>query len=444
MSSRSSKEIIILGAGLVGSLFSIYLARRGYSVHIFERRADMRKENIAAGRSINLALSDRGWRGLKGAGIEDEIRKVAIPMHGRVIHNLKGEITRQPYGEKGQSIYATSRGILNCVLMTEAEKNGVVIHFNERCTGIDLENTTAFFNDKKVTGRSIFSADGAFSSARLQLQLSTDRFEYSQHYLNHGYKELIIPAGEGNSFLMEKNALHIWPRGGYMLIALPNLDGSFTCTLFFPFEGGDSFASVKTKEECMKFFRRVFPDVVPLMPALVEDFFHNPTGSLVTVKCFPWSYKDHLCLIGDAAHAIVPFYGQGMNCGFEDCTVFDELLGKYGDDLKTIFNEFQNLRKPDTDAIAELAYMNFIEMRDLVGSQQFLLQKKIEALMHEKYPTKWQPLYSQVTFSDIPYSKALANGHRQQEIMKKIMKLNDIEKKWDSKEVEKMILDHIS
>lgn len=194
----------------------------------------------------------------------------------------------------------------------------------------------------------------------------------------------------------------------------------------------------------MKFFRRVFPDVVPLMPALVEDFFHNPTGSLVTVKCFPWSYKDHLCLIGDAAHAIVPFYGQGMNCGFEDCTVFDELLGKYGDDLKTIFNEFQNLRKPDTDAIAELAYMNFIEMRDLVGSQQFLLQKKIEALMHEKYPTKWQPLYSQVTFSDIPYSKALANGHRQQEIMKKIMKLNDIEKKWDSKEVEKMILDHIS
>ena len=444
MSSRSSKEIIILGAGLVGSLFSIYLARRGYSVHIFERRADMRKENITAGRSINLALSDRGWRGLKGAGIEDEIRKVAIPMHGRVIHNLKGGITRQPYGEKGQSIYATSRGILNCVLMTEAEKNGVVIHFNERCTGIDLENTTAFFNDKKVTGRSIFSADGAFSSARLQLQLNTDRFEYSQHYLNHGYKELIIPAGEGNSFLMEKNALHIWPRGGYMLIALPNLDGSFTCTLFFPFEGDDSFASIKTKEECMKFFRSVFPDVVPLMPALVEDFFHNPTGSLVTVKCFPWSYKDHLCLIGDAAHAIVPFYGQGMNCGFEDCTVFDELLGKHGDDLKTIFNEFQNLRKPDTDAIAELAYMNFIEMRDLVGSQQFLLQKKIEALMHEKYPTKWLPLYSQVTFSDIPYSKALANGRRQQEIMKKIMKLNDIEKKWDSKEVEKMILDHIS
>ena len=444
MNSSSSKDIIIIGAGLVGSLFSIYLARRGYSVHIYERRPDMRKENIPAGRSINLALSDRGWRGLKGAGIEDEIRKIAIPMHGRVIHNSKGEISRQPYGEKGQSIYATSRGILNCVLMNEAEKNGVVIHFNERCSGIDLENTTAIFQDRKVTGRSIFSADGAFSIARLQLQLSTDRFEYSQHYLNHGYKELLIPAGEGNFFLLEKNALHIWPRGGYMLIALPNIDGSFTCTFFFPFEGEDSFTSIQSKEKCLEFFQRVFPDVVALMPALIENFFQNPTGSLVTVKCFPWSYKDHLCLLGDAAHAIVPFYGQGMNCGFEDCTVFDQLLEKYGDDWETVFKEFQNIRKPDTDAIAELAYMNFIEMRDLVGSQRFLLQKKIEAGLHHKYPSRWLPLYSQVTFSDIPYSKALQNGRRQEEIMKKVMQLDNIETRWNSEEVEKMILDYIS
>ena len=444
MKKSSSKEIIILGAGLVGSLLSIYLSRRGYSVHIYERRPDMRKENISAGRSINLALSDRGWRGLKGAGIEEEIRKVAIPMHGRVMHNVKGEITRQPYGEKGQAIYATSRGILNCVLMTEAEKNGVAIHFNERCTGIDLENATAIFNDKRIVASSIFSADGAFSTARLHLQLNTDRFEYSQHYLNHGYKELIIPAGEGNTFLMEKNALHIWPRGGYMLIALPNLDGSFTCTLFFPFEGKESFDSIKTKDDCKEFFKRIFPDALPLMPTLAEDFFNNPTGSLVTVKCFPWSFKDKLCLMGDAAHAIVPFYGQGMNCGFEDCTVFDQLLEKYGDDWETIFSEFQMLRKPDTDAIAELAYMNFIEMRDLVGSQKFLLQKKIEARLHEKYPAKWLPLYSQVTFSNIPYSKALANGRLQEEIMKKIMKMENIEEKWDSPEVEKMILEHIS
>jgi kynurenine 3-monooxygenase len=441
--SNREKEIIILGAGLVGSLFSIYMSRRGYKVNIYERRPDMRKENIPAGRSINLALSDRGWKGLKGAGIEEAIRKVAIPMYGRMMHNIKGELTQQAYGEKDQSIFATSRGILNCVLMDEAEKNGVKIIFNERCTGLDLENTTAYFGDKKVKGRSIFSADGAFSTARLQLQLSTDRFDYSQHYLHHGYKELLIPAGENHSFLMEKNVLHIWPRGGYMLIALPNLDGSFTCTLFFPFEGEDSFASIKTKEDCRNFFHRVFPDVVPLMPGLDEDFFNNPTGSLVTVKCFPWSYKDHVCLLGDAAHAIVPFYGQGMNCGFEDCTIFDQLLEKHGDDWQSLFSEFQIIRKPNTDAIAELAVMNFIEMRDKVGSQKFLLQKKIEARIHDKHPAKWLPLYSQVTFSDIPYSDALANGKRQEDVMKKVMAIKDIETKWDSEEIEKMILDQI-
>lgn len=444
MKKNTGEEIIILGAGLVGSLLSIYLAKKGLNVHIYERRADMRKENIPAGRSINLALSDRGWRGLKGAGIEEEIRKVAIPMHGRVMHSIDGNLSHQPYGEKAQAIYATSRGILNCVLMDEAEKSGVAIHFNKRCTSVDLATTTAFFGNEKITGRVILSADGAFSAARLQLQLSTDRFEYNQHYLNHGYKELLIPAGEGNKFLLEKNALHIWPRGGYMLIALPNLDGSFTCTLFFPFEGNESFEAIKTKDDCLAFFKRVFPDVVPLMPSLTEDFLHNPTGSLVTVKCFPWSYEDRVCLLGDAAHAIVPFYGQGMNCGFEDCTVFDSLLDKYGFDWKKVFSEFQIARKKDADAIAELAYMNFVEMRDKVGSPKFLLQKKIEARIHDRHPAKWLPLYSQVTFSDIPYSVALENGKRQEEIMKEVMNLNDIEKIWDSDKVEQMILSHIS
>jgi kynurenine 3-monooxygenase len=329
-------------------------------------------------------------------------------------------------------------------MMTEAEKHGVKINFNERCTGIDLENSVAFFGDKKISGRCIFGADGAFSAARLQLQLSTDRFEYSQHYLQHGYKELLIPSGDNGKFLMEKNALHIWPRGGYMLIALPNLDGSFTCTLFFPFEGRDSFSEIKNESDCINFFNRVFPDVVPLMPGLAQDFFHNPTGSLVTVKCFPWSFSEKVCLIGDAAHAIVPFYGQGMNCGFEDCTVFDSLMEKHGDDFAKIFEEFQRIRKPDADAIAELAYMNFIEMRDLVGSPQFLLRKKIEARMHEKHPSRWLPLYSQVTFSDIPYSQALKNGKRQDEIMKKVMQQTDIDKKWDSEEVERMIMGYIS
>jgi kynurenine 3-monooxygenase len=444
MKKEDSKEIIVLGAGLVGSLLSIYLARRGYSVHIYERRPDMRKENIPAGRSINLALSDRGWRGLKGAGIEEEIRKVAIPMHGRMMHSVRGELSYQPYGEKGQSIFATSRGILNCVMMTEAEKHGVTISFNERCTGMDLETATVFFEDKQVQGSVIFGSDGAYSAARLQMQLSTDRFNYSQSYLQHGYKELLIPAGENESFRMEKHALHIWPRGGYMLIALPNIDGSFTCTLFFPYAGEDSFSSIRTKEDCTRFFQRVFPDVVPMMPTLLEDFFQNPTGSLVTVKCFPWSYRDRVCLIGDSAHAILPFYGQGMNCGFEDCVILDALIGKYKGDWGTIFREFQDTRKPDGDAIAELAYLNFIEMRDRVGSPHFLLQKKIEARIHERHPSKWLPLYSQVTFSEIPYSTALANGKRQEEIMQRVMQLKDIETKWDSDEVEQMILKHIA
>jgi len=410
----------------------------------------MRHENIPAGRSINLALSDRGWRGLEGVGIAEDIRKVAIPMNGRMIHTIKGELAYQAYGESGQSIYATSRALLNCEMMNLAEKNQVKIFFNHRCTGLDLENSTARFEEhqtkKEISVKSdlIFGSDGAFSAARLQLQLSTDRFQYSQDYLQHAYKELLIPAGANQSFRMEKHALHIWPRGGYMLIALPNLDGSFTCTLFFPFEGTESFAALKSKEDVEAFFTRVFPDAVPLMPTLSDDYFHNPTGSLVTVKCFPWIYKDKMSLIGDAAHAIVPFFGQGMNCGFEDCTVLEEILNKHGDDWSKALPEFQLARKPNADAIADLAVQNFIEMRDLVGKPEFLLRKKIEARMHEKFPDKWLPLYSQVTFSNIPYSVALANGKKQDAIMEEVMAIPGIENRWDSPEIEKKIIDQIS
>ena len=445
--SDKKKEITILGAGLVGSLLSIYLSRRGYNVSIYERRSDMRLQTMSAGRSINLALSDRGWRGLKGVGIENAIREVAIPMDRRIMHNVKSELTSQQYGEAGQNIYATSRGVLNCVLMDEAEKAGTKIYFEHRCTDVNLEKATAQFSheDKVLSVQShvLFSADGAFSAGRLAMQLHTDQFEYSQHYLQHGYKELLIPAGQQNSFLMEKNALHIWPRGGYMLIALPNLDGSFTCTLFFPFKGENSFDSIKSEEQCDQFFQRVFPDACKLMPDVAKQFFQNPTGSLVTIKCFPWVHKDKVCLIGDSAHALVPFYGQGMNCGFEDCTILDQLMEKYGDDWTKILDEFQYSRKPNADAIAELALMNFVEMRDLVGSKEFLLRKKIEARIHEKYPQKWLPLYSQVTFSDIPYSIALANGLKQDQIMKKVMNISDIESKWDSKEIEELIINAI-
>ncbi len=440
------KKITVIGAGLVGSLLSIYLSRRGYKVTVFERRPDMRKNLISAGKSINLALSDRGWKGLEGVGIAGEIRKIAIPMKGRMIHNLSGSITFQPYGKESQAIYSVSRGGLNCRLMDLAEQNGAEILFDERCSRIDMQSATAYFENtvtkKEIAfpGSRIFGADGAFSAARLQMQLSTDRFSYSQSYLEHGYKELSIPPVNGK-FAMEEHALHIWPRGHFMLIALPNLDKSFTCTLFFPFEGAKSFATLDTPGKMLEFFRATFPDAVPLMPTLEQDYFRNPASSLVTVKCFPWTYGEKMALIGDAAHAIVPFFGQGMNCGFEDCVVLDSLMDEHGEDWNRVFRDYENLRKPDGDAIAELAVGNFTEMRDKVADPFFLLRKKIEARFSEKHPGKWIPLYTMVTYSpDIRYSVALKEGQRQDAVMHRIMAMPGIEKRWDSEEVEKVML----
>lgn len=439
-------KIVIVGSGLVGSLVSIYLVRRGHQVEIYERRPDMRKNRIIAGRSINLALSDRGWRGLQGVGIADEVKKVALPMSGRMIHSVEGNVGYQPYGKEGQAINSVSRGGLNCLLMDLAEKNGVTIHFNQRCSHIDLNNAvvTVEDNDSKklqnISADRIFSTDGAFSAGRLQMQLSTDRFSYSQSYLEHGYKELTIPPVNGD-FAMDPKGLHIWPRGSYMLIALPNLDKTFTCTLFFPFEGENSFAALNTKEKARAFFNKIFVDALALMPDFDNEYANNPVSSLITVKCFPWHYKDKMLLVGDAAHAIVPFYGQGMNCGFEDCVVLDQLMDKHGDHWEMIFREFEQLRKPDGDAIADLAVGNFIEMRDKVGHADFLLQKKIEAWFSSKHPDKWIPQYTMVTYSPhIRYSEALREGQRQEKIMQQVMKTKDIESKWDSAETEQLML----
>lgn len=445
---QHSKNINIVGAGLVGSLLSIYLAKRGHKINVFERRADMRKTSVYAGRSINLALSDRGWRGLKGVGIADEIMKIAIPMYGRQIHNLDGTQVFQPYGKKEQAIYSVSRAEINMRLMDLAEEQeNVKIHFDERCTNIDRSSLTAHFENNSTQEKTsyksdlLFGADGAFAASRLNMQLSSDRFEYNQHYITAGYKELIIPPGPNGEFLLEKNALHIWPRGSFMMIALPNPDGNFTCTLFMPFEGEKSFAKLKSREDVKKFFDEEFASAVPLMPTLLDDFFNNPTSSLVTVKCFPWTFDHKIALIGDAAHAIVPFYGQGMNCGFEDCVVLNELIDKHGDDWNAILDEYQALRKPDGDAIADMAEANFIEMRDKTADKTFLLQKKIEARFAEKYPDKWIPFYSMVTYSPhIRYSTALREGQRQQAIMDKVMATPNIESKWESEEVDQMIL----
>ena len=451
------KEITIIGAGLVGSLLSIYLSKKGYKVKVYERSADMRKEKVTAGRSINLALSDRGIKALEEVGIMDEIRKICIPMHGRFIHHTDGGTSFQAYGKEGQFINSVSRGELNKKLISLAEHHGAEFFFNHKCEFINWQTNTITFEQReskqqtspkesfRTNFKLLFGADGAYSAARLQHHLQHDRFQYSQYYIDFGYKELNIPAGENGSFRMEKNALHIWPRGNYMLIALPNIDGSFTCTLFFPFEGDPSFKSLDTKEKVKAFFEKTFSDAVPLMPAVEEDFFTNPTSSLVTVKCYPWIREDKFALIGDAAHAIVPFFGQGMNCGFEDCSVLSSLMEKYGEDWSTILSEYQQLRKPDGDAIAKLALNNFIEMRDKVGDPKFLLQKKIEARLYEKYPGKWIPAYSQVTFSpQIRYSEALERGNKQEAIMNKVMSAEKIEEFWDDDQFHQKIISQIN
>jgi len=461
-----SNHFTIVGAGLVGSLFSIYLSKRGYNISVYERRPDMRKNRISAGRSINLALSDRGWRGLEGVGIDAEVRKIGIPMKGREIHNLDGKITFQPYGKDHQANYSVSRGGLNCLLMDLAEKQGVKFFFNEKCTDVNLENGVCTFENietkklSEIKSERIFGTDGTASAVRAALQTSLKNFTGTQDYLDHGYKELTIAANAKGDFAMNADTLHIWPRGQFMLIALPNLDKTFTCTLFFPFKGENSFEALDTKEKMLEFFNKMFPDAIPLMPTLVEDYFANPASTLATIRCFPWRFEDKLLLLGDAAHGIVPFFGQGMNCGFEDCVVLDRLINSHlspslpsregvshpaGEKEEriwnSIFNKFENQRKPDSDAIAELAIENYIEMRDKVADPKFLLQKKIEARFSEKYPDKWIPLYVMVTYrSDMRYSEALAKGKRQEEIMKKIMALPDIEKKWDSEEVEREIL----
>lgn len=445
------KEITIIGAGLVGSLLSIYLSKRGYKVVIFERRADMRQQKMQAGRSINLALSDRGIKALEEVGIMDEIRKIAIPMHGRQMHNLDGNEVYQAYGKEGQFINSVSRGELNCRLMDLAEAHNVTIFFEHKCEEIDWNKKRIVFDDSGKGASLVhhfdllFGSDGAFSAARLNHQLQHNRFQYQQHYIDFGYKELHIPPTENGGFRMEKNALHIWPRGNFMMIALPNTDGSFTCTLFFPFDGEPSFASLNNEEKVLEFFRSTFPDLIPLMPTLTDDYFNNPTASLVTVKCFPWIRENSFALIGDAAHAIVPFFGQGMNCGFEDCAVLNELMVQFNDDWDQILPAYQHLRKPDGDAIADLALNNFIEMRDKVADPVFLLQKKIEAQFSNNYPEKWTPAYSLVTFSkNVRYSEALSRGLYQQGIMDEIMAMPNIEENWNSIDVENKILEKLT
>ncbi len=440
------KKIIIVGAGLAGSLCALYMLQRGYNVTVYERRSDMRKSVMTAGRSINLALSKRGWTALKKVGIEDRVMEISIPMPKRIMHDLEGELTDQYYGNEDQAIYSVPRGELNVLLMNLAEKNGAQIFFNHKCVDVNMERAelklTNTLQDSNINIKCdlIVGADGAFSAVRDKMSRQ-DRFQFSQYYIDHGYKELLIPANNDGSHKIEKYALHIWPRGNFMLIALPNLDGSYTCTLFSPFEGEDSFKELNTPKKVTTFFNKVFKDFAPLIPDLVDQFFNNPTASLGIFKCYPWHIKGHCVLIGDSAHATVPFYGQGMNASFEDCRVLDELIEKYSEDFSLVLREFSKSRKPNGDGLQDLSLHNFIVMRDKTADPKFLLQKKIEQKFSQLYPNKWVPLYTMVSFTNISYSDAWKIGMSQEKLMADIMSVENIDELWDSDAVMQKMLD---
>jgi kynurenine 3-monooxygenase len=426
----NQEKVIVFGAGLVGTLLAIFLAKRGYQVDVYEKRRDILFWGNQASRSINLALSDRGWSALKALGIEREIEKVSLPIIGRMMHDLDGELTGQLYGKEGQCIYSVSRYDLNNTLVSIARKYpNITFHFEHRCLGINFsKNQATVMSIEKdetfsVQADYIFGSDGAFSAIRQSMQ-KNDLFNYEQFYIPHGYKEFHIDARKDGDFAMPSDRLHIWPRGTFMMMALPNPDRTFTATLFFPFKGELSFDTLNSPEAVYLLFEDYFPDLVQLMPDYQQQFFANPTSSLVTIKCYPW-VMGNTVLIGDAAHAIVPFFGQGMNSGFEDCLVLDRLIDEFGS-LESALPVFEKSRKPSADAIAELALQNFIEMRDHVADPNFLLRKQIEAKFHKLYPNDWIPLYSMVTFSDMPYEQALARGKKQEKVMQRIMRLPDL------------------
>lgn len=425
------EKIAIIGGGLSGSLLAICLAKRGFTVDLFERRGDIRKGQAEAGRSINLALSTRGIDALEKVGLADKVLNDAIPMNGRMMHSTQGELTYQPYGKQGQYINSVSRSLLNIKLLELADAYETVnLYFKHKCTDVNLNTNTAVLvdengNSKTITADIIFGSDGAWSAVRNEMQ-KTNRFTYSQTYENYGYKELEIVPGPNSSFQIEENALHIWPRGEFMMIALPNPGGNFTCTLFLPYEGPNSFETLKTDEAVEAFFKQYFADAISLMPNYIEDFKTNPTGSLATIRCNPWVHK-HFALIGDAAHGVIPFYGQGMNCSFEDVKELDEIIEAHYPNWDNILQLYQEARIKNANAIADLACKNFVEMRDLVGRPEFMRFKKIEHDLCEYYPDLYKSQYELVSFAKTSYKYAQDMGYKNEALIAHIMQ-NDLDK----------------
>lgn len=428
MIARNGKKarFVVCGAGLGGALMAIYLGRAGHDVAVYERRGDPRAKGFIGGRSINLALSARGIAALNEVGVAAQALADAVAMPGRMMHSPESELTYQAYSkDPAEAINSVSRGGLNLLLLETADRlSNVSMFFGQRCVDVDFDRTAAVFEDEQtgeqtpVEADVIIGADGAFSAVRTAM-LKTDRFNYSQSYLEHGYKELSIPAREDGGFALEPHALHIWPRGGSMMIALPNKDGSFTCTLFWPYRGPHSFESIRSDTDILPFFEKHYPDAVAIMPTLVEDFRENPISSLVTIRCRPWS-RGNVALLGDACHAIVPFYGQGMNAAFEDCAALNRRLGECGGDWRAAIEQYEQERKEHADAIADMALDNFIEMRDKVGSRVFLAKKKGEKILHSMFPEMFKPLYNMISFSTIPYAEARRRARHQGRIVRAV------------------------
>ncbi|NEP01032.1 MAG: FAD-dependent monooxygenase [Symploca sp. SIO2E9] len=438
------EHAIIVGAGLVGSLLSLYLARADFKVSIFERNSDPRQVNLQAGKSINITLCERGFQALDAVGVGNLVRELCIPLYGRIIHSKDGQCTYQPYGNNQEAIYTIGREDLSRVLLDFSQKyKNIDFYFQQKCIGIDLQTATLELQElnkgiiTQVQGQRIFAADGAYSAIRQKMQ-RLKRFNYSQEYLEQGYREIIIPASTEGSWLLEKNAIHIWPRDNFMLIGFPNLDGSFSLSLHLPYVGKISHESIKTYENIQNLFETYFSDILPLVKSSLKDYCTKPIGDMITVKCFPWTYQDKAALIGDACHAIFPYYGQGANAGFEDCQILIKCMEKHPGDWQTIFQTYEKLRKQNMDVIAHLCSEHFRILRKLVGDPKFLLRNKIERKIQKMYPER-SSLYHNITFTCMPYAEALRIEQKNRFVIDKIMEIDDIEEKLDSPEIELLI-----
>lgn len=439
------ERICVVGAGLVGSLLSNHLAREGHEVHLFDRQHDPRRGRRATGRSINLTICERGFASLDRVGAGDRVREISVPCYGRYIHSVDGSVDYQPYGNRREAIHSVARNELNDVLIDMAlAQPGIHVHFEEKCLDVDLDTPEVVFESLRTSeitrfkADRLFGADGANSKVRAAMQL-VPGFRQRQEFFEQAYKEISVPAAPNGDWALPADAIHIWPRRHYMLIGFPNRDRTFTFALHMPFEGDPSFASIRTPEALVELFRRSFPDALPYVPHLVEDFFGRPESKMITVRCAPWTHGDKAALIGDAAHAIVPSYGQGANCGFEDCSVLYDCLQAAGGDWGRALRDYEASRKPNADAIADLALEHFHELRDFVGSSEFLLRKELERWVNDLYPDRYAPLYSLISFTNVPYAEALRQDREQRTLVDRLLKVPDVREKLGSPEVREMV-----